>query len=194
MHNQLVCVCSLSYAYNPFVGGSVAAGDVDGDGVDEFAASAGLDVRLFKSVGQAQYAQTWQVDWRAVGWMRFFDINRDSREELIISCGDSTYIYEDTLGLGVAEFAKTPAPRTVAIRPTITRVGAPVLFSGIPLGAAVEIHGIDGRLVRRQFQVRQSSWTWDLRDQSGNFVPAGTYFAVVRSKDRSTSLKLCVVR
>ena len=70
----------------------------------------------------------------------------------------------------------------------------PILFSGIPSDAAVEIHAIDGRLVRRQPQVRQSSWTWDLRNQSGNLVPAGTYFAVVRCKGKSTSLKLCLVK
>jgi hypothetical protein len=42
--------------------------------------------------------------------------------------------------------------------------------------------------------VRQSAWTWNLRDQHGDLVSAGTYFAVIRSKGKATSLKLCVVK
>jgi hypothetical protein len=194
VHNQLVCVCSLTYAYDPFNAGCVAAGNVDGSGRDMFAVSTGLDVRLFKSTGLHQYAQTWQVDVPAVRWFRFFDINQDSRDELIISCGDSTYIYEDTNGLGVAEFTKLPQLHTVAVQPTIARLGAPVMFSGLPPDAAIEVHSLDGRLVSRASGVRQSTWSWNLRNQSGNLVPAGTYFAVIRSREKSTSLKLCVVK
>ena len=94
----------------------------------------------------------------------------------------------------MAEMAKSRLESRVSAVPTVLRLGATPLFSGIPTDAAVEIHGVDGRLVRRQPQVRQPSWTWDLRDQAGNFVPAGTYFAVIRSKGKSTSLKLCLVK
>jgi hypothetical protein len=184
----------LTYAYDRFNAGCVAAGNVDGSGRDMFAVSTGLDVRLFKSTGIHQYAQTWQVNWPGVRWFRFFDVNKDSRDELLISCGDSTYIYEDTSGLGVAEFTKLPQLRTVAVQPTIARLGALVLFSGVPPGAAIEVLGLDGRLVKSTPEVRQSTWTWDLRDQSGNLVPAGTYFAVIRNKGKATSLKLCVVK
>jgi hypothetical protein len=193
VHNQFVCVCSLTYAYNWFTGGCVATGDVDGDGVDEFAVSTGRDLRLFKCYGPGQYAQTWQLNQGGIPWMRFFDINDDHREELIVSL-DTTFIYEDTNGLGSAVFEKLPRLHSAAVRPTIARLGAPVLFSGLPNGSDIEVLSLDGRLVRRTQGVRQSTWTWDLRDQSGNLVPAGTYFAVIRSKGKSTSLKLCLVK
>jgi len=96
--------------------------------------------------------------------------------------------------LSVAEFTKPPQPRSPRIQPTIVRLGAPVLFSGTPPDADIEVLSLDGRLVRRQTQARQSNWTWDLRDQAGNLVPAGTYFAVVRSRERLAPLKLCVVK
>jgi hypothetical protein len=194
VHNQLVCVCSLTYAYDPFNAGCVAAGNVDGSGRDMFAVSTGIDVRLFTSTGIHQYAQIWQVNWPAVRWFRFFDVNKDSRDELLISCGDSTYIYEDTNGLGVTEFTRLPQLHTVTVQPTIARLGAPLKFSGISPGSDVEILSLDGRLVSRTQGVRQSEWSWDLRNQSGNLVPAGTYFAVIRSKGKSTSLKLCLVK
>jgi hypothetical protein len=195
-HNQLVCVCSLTFAYNPFWGGCVAAGDVDGSGRDMFAVSTNLDVRLFKSNGLHQYAQTWQLNWPGVNWMRFFDINQDGRDELIISRSDSTYILEDTNGLGTAIFEPPTQRRShaVSVQPTIARLGASLQFSGVPPGADIEVLGLDGRSVSRAPGVRQSSWAWNLRDQTGNLVPTGTYFAVIRSKGKATSLKLCVVK
>jgi hypothetical protein len=195
VHNQLVCVCSLTYAYNWFTGGCVASGNVDGDDRDEFAVSTGIDVRLFKSFGLHQYAQTWQINWSGVTWMRFFDINADGRSELLISRSDSTYILEDTSGLGTAIFEKrTPQYGAVSVQPTVTRLGAPVQFSGVPPGSDIEVLSLDGRLVSRTRGVRQSEWSWNLRNQSGSLVPAGTYFAVIRSKGKATSLKLCVVK
>jgi hypothetical protein len=195
VHNQFACVCSLALRSNPFAGAGVATGDVDGDGTDEFSISTGIDVRLFRGVGPDQYEQTWQLDWYGVRWMRFFDINQDRRDELIISCADSTYIFEDTSGLGAAETPKPqPWVRAIAVEPTVSRRGWPAIFTGIPDGATVEVHDMAGRLVRTQLLKAGPSWTWNLRDQAGNPVPAGTYFAVVRSKGKATSLKLCVVK
>ena len=191
--NQLACVCSLTYEYSPG-DGCVAAGNVDGSGRDMFAVSNGIDVRLFRSTGLHQYAETWRVNWRAVCWMRFYDVNLDDRDELIISCGDSTYIYEDTAGLGVSEFNRLPQAQAASVQPTVARLGIPVQFCGISPSSDIEVHSLDGRLVRKTKGVRQSSWTWDLRNQAGSLVPAGTYFAVVRARGKSTSLKLCLVK
>jgi len=193
VHNEFVCVCTLCAPCAPYWGGYLVSADVDGDGRDEFALSTGYDVRLFKCTSPGQYQLETQVDKPDVWYVRLFDLNQDGRAELIFST-DSTYIYEDTNGLGVAEFTKLLAPHTVTVQPTIARLGAPVLFSGVPPGADIEVLGLDGRLVTRTRGVRQSNWTWNLRDQSGNLVPAGTYFAVIRSKGKTTSLKLCLVK
>jgi YVTN family beta-propeller protein len=112
----------------------------------------------------------------------------------VANCGsNSVSIIRDST-LGVAEFTKLPQLHTVTVQPTIARLGAPVKFSGLPTGSDIEVHSLDGRLVSRTSAVRQSTWTWDLRNRSGSLVPAGTYFAVIRSKGKSTSLKLCLVR
>jgi len=194
-HNQFVCVCSLEFRYNPFFGGGcLGVGDLDGDSVQELCVSTNLDLRVFKATGIHQYTQTWQLDRHGIHWMQLYDVNRDGRDELVFSVPDTTFIYEDTNGLGSAVFEKLPQQHAVSVQPTIARLGMPVVFSDIEPDAAVEIHAVDGRLVSRQPQVRQSNWTWNLRDQAGNLVPAGTYFAVIRSRERLASLKLCIVK
>jgi len=90
-HGRLVCVDSFTYSN---WGYAAATGGVDGDSIDEFAVSTGSDVRLFKSTGPAQYEQVWLLDRGNVPWLRFFDINRDGRVELIFTVPrDSTYIF-----------------------------------------------------------------------------------------------------
>ena len=194
VHGQLVCVCSLDFRFAILTGNCVAAGDLDGDSVDEIAVSNGIDVRLFKCVGPNTWEQVWQWDHGTIPWIRFYDINQDSRNEMIISA-DSTYIWEDTSGLAGAAIPKPPSwVRSIAVEPTVSRRDWPAIFTGLPDGATVEVHSMAGRLVRVHSLKVGPSWTWDLRDQAGNLVPAGTYFAVVRSKGKSTSLKLCIVK
>jgi hypothetical protein len=172
---------------------SIGVGDVDGDRKDEFAITTGEAVMLFKNTGRHQFSQVWQY-YPGGQWVRFFDLNRDGRDELIIS-PDSTYIFEDTSGLGAAETPKPlPWVRSIAVEPTVSRRGWPAVFTGIPDGTTVEVHDMAGRLVRTQLLKAGPSWTWNLRDQAGNLVPAGTYFAVIRNKGKATSLKLCVVK
>jgi hypothetical protein len=187
-------------SYLPVAGlsnSSVAAGDVDGDGVNEFAYATGGLVEIFKSIGPDEYEPIWALD-SSLGLCALFDVNGDGRAELIFDQDVSTYphcnIYEDTTGLAMAEMFKSRPRTQVKVIPTVIRLGATALFSGIPPDAAVGIHGIDGRLVRRQPQVRQSNWTWNLRDQAGNLVPAGTSVAAIRSRERLVSLKLCIVK
>jgi hypothetical protein len=193
-HNQFVCVSSLTLAYNWFIGGCLAAADLDGDSVAEIAVSNGIDVRLFKCVALHTWEQVWQWNHGSIPWIRFYDINQDSRNEMIISA-ESTFIWEDTSGLAVVNIPKPPPwVRSIAVEPTVSRRGWPAIFTGIPDGATVEVHDLAGRLVRTQLLKAGPSWTWDLRDQVGDLVPAGTYFAVVRGKGKATSLKLCVVK
>jgi hypothetical protein len=179
--------------YSGWFGNPISVGDVDGDGTEEFAVNTGGGLALFRCVGPHDYSEVWQHD--SVGsYDRLFDINRDGRAEIIFDGPSGTEIWEDTEGLGVAEFSKFSQESPVKVAPSVARLGASLLFSALPPGADIEVLSLDGRLVRRTQGVRQSTWTWDLRNQSGNLVPAGTYFAVIRSKGKATSLKLCVVK
>ncbi len=177
-----------------FYNNPISVGDVDLDSSDEFAVSTGRgSIALFKCTGLHSYSQVWTFESTGT-YVRLFDINQDSRAEIIFDGPQGTEIWEDTEGLGVVEFTKLPQLHTVTVQPTIARLGAPVMFSGVPPGADIEVLSLDGRLVNQVSGVRQSTWTWDLRNQSGNLVPAGTYFAIIRCKGMTTSLKLCLVK
>ena len=45
-HGEFTCVCVMDFVYPLMAGRCVAAGDVDGDSIDEIAISSGADVRL----------------------------------------------------------------------------------------------------------------------------------------------------
>jgi len=192
-HYQVVWQQSLADFSEGFFGNPISVGDVDGDGTMDFAANSGWGVVLFKCTGPHEYARVWSRETTGF-WLRLFDINRDGRAEIIFDGPRGTEIWEDTEGLGVAEFSKFSQESPVKVTPSVARFGAPLLFSSIPSGADIEVLSLDGRLVSRTQGARQSTWTWNLRNQSGNLVPAGTYFAVIRSKGKATSLKLCVVK
>jgi hypothetical protein len=172
---------------------AIAVGDADGDGVNELAYTTFGLRQIFKCTGPDNYESVWSSDTGGIH-VAFYDLNGNGRDELIVSESSHCAIYEDTEGLAVAVMAKPELKSRVSVAPTVLRLGAAALFSDIPADATVEIHDIDGSLVRRQPQVQQFGWTWDLRDQIGDLVPAGTYFAVVRAKGQSTSLKLCLVK
>jgi hypothetical protein len=174
-------------------GNPISVGDVDGDSTEEFGVSTGGGVALFKCTGPHEYSEVWSRESTGT-YLHLFDINSDGRAEIIFDGPQGTEIWEDTEGLGVAEFSKFSLESPVKVSPSVVRLGASLLLSGLPPGADIEVHSLDGRLVRETQGVRQSTWTWDLRNQSGSLVPAGTYFAVIRSRGKSTSLKLCVVK
>ena len=176
----------------------VATGDVDGDGMDEFAVSSGGQVFLFKNVALHTWQQVAMLD-SVGGWfINLFDINRDGRAELLYDIGDEPshiVVYEDTAGLSsITEFNQPPRPSRVGVQPTIAALGTPMTFSGLTPASEVEVYSITGQLVRRQPIANQTTWLWDLRDNQGRALPAGTYFSTVRSKGTSTQLKLCIVR
>jgi hypothetical protein len=174
-------------------GNPISVGDIDGDGTDAFAVSGAGSVVLFKCTGPHEYSEVWRRESTGT-YLRLFDINQDGRAEVLFDGPQGTEIWEDTEGLGVAEFSKFSLQSPVKVSPSVVRLGASLLLSGVPPDAAIDVLSLDGRLVSRASGVRQSTWSWDLRNQSGNLVPAGTYFAVIRSKGKSTSLKLCLVK
>jgi hypothetical protein len=179
--------------YQDWFGNPISVGDIDGDKTEEFAVQTGGGVALFKCTGPHDYTEVWSRESTGT-YLRLFDINQDGRAEVLFDGPQGTEIWEDTEGLGVAEFSKFSLESPVKVWPSVARLGASLLFSGLPPDANVEVLSLDGRLVNRASGVRQSTWSWDLRNQSGNLVPAGTYFAVIRSKGKSTSLKLCLVK
>jgi len=66
-------------------------------------------------------------------------------------------------------------------------------FPGLAKGTELAIYDIRGRAVLNRTAAQAGDWRWDLTDQHGCGVPAGTYFAVIRFRDQTTRTKLCVV-
>jgi hypothetical protein len=193
---RTVWECRIRYGWFPN-GYTIVVGDVDGDQVEEFAVTNGYEVRLFKCVGPADYEQVWLLPIPAVN-IKLFDLNADGRCELIVDQGgimsDTAFVYEDTTGLTqVSEARPTPRPLRLEVRPAIVKLGASARFSGLPESSELSLYSASGQLVRRQATGRSTALTWDLTDQQGRRVPAGTYFAVVRSGDQTARCKLCIV-
>lgn len=70
----------------------------------------------------------------------------------------------------------------------------------LPATAAVDlsVYGLDGRLLRR-LESRQApagphAVAWDGRDDAGRMLPAGVYLARLRADDRSTAIRVCLVK
>jgi hypothetical protein len=166
----------------------IAAGDVDGDGVNELA-MAGGSATIYKWDG-SNYSPIWTFPDSSVGSMNLYDLNGNGRAEIILALPTHTSIYEDC-SPGVAEFA--PHPKTAPTR-AATIVRSPFRFEPLEPQSAIEVYSVDGKLVARQQSGNLGAWTWDLRDQTGRPVPAGTYLAVIRSRSQTQQLKLCVVR
>jgi hypothetical protein len=186
--NQYQCVWGEYVGFtdeNP-----IAAGDVDGDGVNEFGILGGSFV-LYKCTGPNTYSRIWEVSADSgFATMNVFDLNGNGRAEVILGKDDHVSLFEDC-SPGIAEFA--PHPKAAPTK-TATIVSSPFHFEPLEPQSAIEVYSVDGKLVARQQTERSTSWTWDLRDESGGQVPAGTYLAVIRSAKRTQQLKLCVVR
>ena len=185
----------VRHDFNWFSEHPISVGDVDGDSAEEFILPNGNGaVVLFKATAQHVWQQVWYYD-QAYSAARLFDINSDGRAEVILNGPDGVEIWEDTTGLAGAAIPKPPSwVRSIAVTPTVSRRGWPAIFTGIPGETVIEVHDLAGRPVRTQALAKGPSWTWNLRDQAGNVVPAGTYFAVIRSSERLASLKLFVVK
>jgi len=168
----------------------MVGGDVDGDQIPELAVMTAGGVFLFKAAGQDSYRQIWQLTDSAVGSMNVYDVNGNGRAEIIMDLPGHVSIYEDC-SPGVAEFAPHAAIAPVEA-PSIVR--SPFRFEHLPPQSDIELYSVDGQLVVRQQVSHSPCWLWDLRDQNGRQVPAGTYLAVIRSKNQTQQLKLCVVR
>jgi len=177
-----------------FTAKNLVSGDVDGDGSNEFAFTGGW-VTLFKCIGPDQYQQIGQID-GSPGFVQLYDLNSDGRCEIIFNTGDHVSIYEDTTGLSpIAEYSRRAPLVQAQALPSVSRAGASILLTGTDPDAAIEVFGSDGRLVHNFRPAKcQGQQTWDLRDQNGRQVPAGTYLVVIRSKNQTQQLKLCVVR
>lgn len=184
------CVWQQKYNFATF-SRDIAVGDVDGDGVQEFAVSTGLEVRLFKCTGPSQYEQVWQYNQGGIDRLRFFDVNNDGRDELIVP----PYVLEDTSGLAsMAQFVNRTPLTLPGAKPTVSHQGSPILLTDLSPGSMVTIRNSCGEVVRTGRPARHRSWVWNLTDGQDRRVPAGSYFVTITSQEQALQVKFCVVK
>lgn len=101
----------------------------------------------------------------------------------------------------VGDPARATAPAlTLAAFPNPLHGAVRLAADGAQGAAALTIVDAAGRVVRRlaagssPAAGARADWTWDARDEQGRAVPAGVYFALLRSGERAAREKLVVVR
>ena len=87
----------------------------------------------------------------------------------------------------------------VRVRPNPARYGSDISFTlAAQTRVQVVLHDVSGRRVRELFDASlaagEQQLHWDGRDTSGQRVPPGTYFVVVRTGERTTSRSVVFVR
>jgi len=159
----------------------IVTGDVDGDGINEFAISDGDSVRVFRCTGNNRYECICTIYNPEIGnRIGFCDVNRDGRDELIIRQTPYTLIYEYS-PIGLAE-QQHKALEQVKISPSIVAKGKPVLFDQLPEGARVEILDITGRVVA------EPDGLWQTRA-----ISPGAYFVRLKLGSQTLTRKLLIV-
>jgi hypothetical protein len=163
----------------------LAAGDVDGDSVEEFATFDGYGVSLWHCTGNDSYEQLW---WGSPYWapLTIYDINSDGKAELICHCDSGLAILE-WLPVGVAERGQRRVEHIV-VEPSVVRSGAGVRVSGLGAGAEVEVVDVTGRTVARPAVGSTDEAVWQTRP-----APPGAYFVRITSGSHSITRKVLVV-
>jgi hypothetical protein len=126
---------------------------------------------------------------------RFNLVDWDGDTDLdMVSCDyyGSVFIRIDTTTVGIA----APPPGAPSGRLTVTPNPArgPVrveLGSNLPVPATVAIYDAAGQLVRT---IAGDPATWDLRDDAGRLIPAGTYWCRVATTGGSAVARVVVAR
>jgi len=122
----------------------IAAGDVDGDGVEEIAVADGLRLRLLRCTGPDEYGQFWEMD-GAPEILALHDINSDGRAELMYKAGQETVIREYTeVGVAERELRQLEGVRVV---PSVVRAGVAVRMEGLESRVSVQVLDAAGRVV-----------------------------------------------
>ena len=159
----------------------LAAGDIDGDSVWEFASTDGESVRVFHCIGNDRYQQVWSAEaWP--GPVAIYDINADGKNELIFSGEGSTwtYIYQ-YCGSGLEEREQQRLEQAAGC-PSVVRRGAAVRIGGLADGC-VTVFDVAGKVT-----AKPTLGIW----HTATATP-GTYFVRITRGNQSITRKVLVV-
>ena len=162
------------------LGWDVEVGDLDGDGISEFAVATGAQVLLYRCIGNDQYETFWsrRTQYFCVGLV---DIDRDGRDELLLDSAAHTVIFKYVL-TGQAELRQRELERVHAV-PSIVRAGAAAWLRPLESGVNVQVLSADGRVL-----VEDRSRIADVRR-----LRPGAYFVRLTSGSASVTRKVLVV-
>ncbi len=158
---------------------TIVVGDVDGDGINEFAIADGDSVRLFRCTGDNQYQQFYALH-NHEEEIGFCDITGDGKDELIVRRTPYTIIYE-YCQVGIAERQLRQLER-VSISPSVVARGKTIGLDRLPDGTKVQVVDVSGRVVAEPERL------WNTR-----MVLPGAYFLRLTKGNQSITRKVLVV-
>jgi hypothetical protein len=182
-----------------YYGGYSEAGDVDGDNVPEIVLEARQNVFIIKSAGNDSFYVWDTLPGHASGsCVRIFDIDDNGLSEIIISGADETRIYEyDPGGMEETRSRKPEARYGLQVSPNPFKDKLNIRYQ-IPEKNRVnmKIYNAVGLLVK-DFSLYSSGIggqvsvkVWDGKDNSGQQVPSGIYFARLETPNKSITKKI----
>jgi len=127
----------------------------------------------------------WNLDINTSCEMKGIDWARVDNDSVAVWCAGSnsavgriyrTKVYFPAGSTSIGNPIESPAAATLVASPNPFRDTAEIRVSGLAQGTAIQIVDAAGRVVR-QLTLRATSATWDGRDDRGQRVAAGVYYA-----------------
>jgi len=127
------------------------------------------------------------------GWFSLPGARRYKMFETLLSSKNSiSCVYPNPCSKEVKIYMETQ-PKLSAVTQSVESAGGTSTHS-----VQLDIYNIAGRRIKELFDgeinTSQYLFNWDLRDNSGNFVPSGIYFYRLRVDEKQESNKIIVVR
>jgi hypothetical protein len=196
--NQYESIYYDSLPGNPWDLGGADAGDVDGDGINEFIFSSNANVGLYKYNGLTGWGRVWLLD-GLQGTTRPYlvDVNGDGLYEIVISSAELpgfTYIYR--LVPTSINVINTEYEKNICIfpNPVNNRI---VISISVPSNKQVNLNIFDitGRKVLTRNNLNSNSkLTWNLEDDNKRRVGSGIYFIKINNLDFEYIKKITILK
>ncbi len=179
-------------------------GDVDGDGIEEIVWSMGSYVVVLKATSNDQYERIWEWEndlgeYHDEARALCYDLNKNGYEEIVLSGGGETKIYEYDTTTTIQELPLTPI-HVISLAPNPFRQTITLSYSLFQAGPVeLSIYDLSGRCIKTLLAAQRLepgvySVTWDGKSDNGQKVASGVYFYRLETKDYKSTKKVVRLR
>jgi hypothetical protein len=189
--------------YNfPFGIQTLKTGDIDGDGINEFAFyNSGDSTWFYEAISDNIFACLANVT--GGYWFQLYDLNQNGRTEFTRLSFDNTLVFEyDSLLTDVGDRFHYVLPAAIELYQNYPNPFNSSTLIRYVLAAStwvrLTIYDITGTkvstMLNRPQEPGHHNITWNGRDSHGRPVASGTYFIRLNTQDQSKSIKALIVR